>query len=137
MVLNRRKQAGQSFTEYMVIVTWGILVLFNDPLGDAMTALVDAMKDAHRGMIFTLSLSDPPQADSVFDYGIQLANKRVEDARETAVFQAAQSGNLGDYATKQLVDYAGEKIGDKLESKTGGLVNALDMEEVIDAFWPP
>jgi hypothetical protein len=64
----RRRQAGQSMVEYTVVLVFGVLVLTTGPGGDVIINLLDVLNDNYRGYSYTISLSDPPDHDTLYHY---------------------------------------------------------------------
>ena len=62
-----RRQSGQSMVEYTVILAFGILVLTSGG-SDRIVQLLDVINDLYSGYSYSISLSDTPDHDTLYDY---------------------------------------------------------------------
>ena len=73
-----RGQRGQSMAEYMVILTFGFFGLLY--VDDALVELLDTVHENYRGYSYAVSLSEYPDYDSIYEYGMDSSEAR--QARE-------------------------------------------------------
>ena len=62
-----RRQSGQSMVEYTVILAFGIMVLTSGG-SDRIIQLLDVINDLYSGYSYSISLSDTPDQDTLYDY---------------------------------------------------------------------
>jgi hypothetical protein len=58
-------QTGQGMVEYVVVLTFGVMVLTIGPGGDVLLDLLAVMNDNHQGYSYAASLSTLPDADNI------------------------------------------------------------------------
>jgi len=75
----RRMMLGQSMTEYTIVLVFGVLVLTTGPSGDTMKKLADVMRKNYAGYSYAISLSEPPDYDSVDKYKAVLKANGLSD----------------------------------------------------------
>ena len=63
-----RQQFGQSMTEYIIVLAFGVMVITTGPGGDVMLRLLDVMKSNYEGYSYSLSLSEAPDYDDEATY---------------------------------------------------------------------
>ena len=62
-----RRQAGQSMVEYTVVLAFGVMVLTTGG-ADRVVQLLDIINDLYSGYSYSISLSDTPDHDTLYDY---------------------------------------------------------------------
>lgn len=68
------RQAGQSMVEYTVVLVFGVMVLTTGPGGDVILQLTDVIKNKYQGYSYSVSLSYPPNYDSLGEYLLNETN---------------------------------------------------------------
>ncbi|MDQ1343165.1 MAG: hypothetical protein QG571_1785 [Pseudomonadota bacterium] len=54
-ILLKARQAGQSSAEYIIVTTFGILILIEGGSSAPVTEVATAMKNAYRGFVYAIS----------------------------------------------------------------------------------
>lgn len=117
----RLKQAGQSMAEYTVVLAFGMLVLLKGT--DILEEVLSALKSNYNGYSYAVSLSDVPDYDSLYEYGMstpeaQQAQADLEDLMDT--FSTITGAGF------PTVDDFGSIVGDQLpDSPADILAGAL------------
>lgn len=62
-----QRQLGQSMVEYTVILAFGVMVLTSGG-SDRIVQLLDIINDLYSGYSYSISLSDTPDHDTLYDY---------------------------------------------------------------------
>ena len=62
------RQNGQGMVEYVVVLTFGVMLLTIGPGGDVLLDLLAVMHDNHQGYSYASSLSTLPQFDNLGEY---------------------------------------------------------------------
>lgn len=80
------RQRGQSVVEYTVVLAFGFLVLIAGD--DILQQMLETLHDNYEGYSYAVSLSDVPDYDSLYEYGMstpeaQAAEARLEDLMDT------------------------------------------------------
>lgn len=104
----RRQQLGQSMVEYTVVIAFGILTLSSAPMKDAVSLLMETVRQNYQGYSFAISLSDYPDSDSASEYWTMLEGQSVnEDMRHilTDKIRTDSSRNSGKY-TRTVEKYS-------------------------------
>ena len=106
----RRFQCGQSMVEYTVVLVFGVMVLTTGPGGDVILELLNVLKDKYRGYSYAMSLSTPPDHDSLGDYLVDADIVDPIDPNDLVnkIDDYTSLPNLQDFATDQLPDSAGD-----------------------------
>jgi hypothetical protein len=76
---NRRQQLGQSMVEYTIVIAFGILTMSSAPMRDAVTSLMDTIRQNYEGYSFAISLSDYPDSDTASNYWDMLDTQAVNN----------------------------------------------------------
>jgi len=77
-LVSRNAQRGQSIVEYTVVLVFGFLVLLQGD--DILAKLQDVMHDNYKGYSYAVSLSDIPDYDSIYEYGMSTPEAQAAQA---------------------------------------------------------
>jgi len=99
-------QRGQSMVEYTVVLVFGVMVLTTGPGGDVILELLNVLKDKYQGYSYAISLSTPPDHDSL---GAYLIDEEIVDP----INPNALVDKIGDYTSlPNLQEFAMDQLPD-------------------------
>ena len=96
---SHKQQLGQSMTEYMVVLAFGVMVITTGPGGDMSLQLLNVMKNNYEGYSYGMSLSEAPDYDDepTYEAALIAAGYAQEDIDRLAVNSVDVFSDLSPY----------------------------------------
>jgi len=103
--------------EYVVVLAFGVMVLIG-PAGDVMQALLDVMKGNYTGYTYAMSLSEIPDYDNLYEFGMSTDEATSARAQVDSLF--SQIEGFTDFPTLDSFD---DLVADQMPNSASDIVD--------------